>query len=568
MSYPVFAVIFIAAMVSAWVLYQARIQQNKVVIDLAEQGMSSATSAILKNQKLLTKDYAFWEETLIFSDNIVATGTVDESWAKRNIADYLNTSFHLDFTAIFNAEGILWLYQNEEIELQLQAEAISEALTRMKVFERLQVHWQKKPPEILSGYIYIGQQLYIIGTSLITSDNLELMPSEQDRTAFLVAKAVNPTLLEELEQLQNAEGLRLESLTDHSKHQHSAIETSITEAYMPIQNLNNETIAILCWKPLYRADDFYQQLIPWLIGFLLISGACIAIYIRKVQQEGNWLDGEIARRKQAERQLEEHKQKLEELVRERTDALFKALKAAELAGEEKSRFTARMSHEMRTPLNAISGFTQLLQFEETDPDKLEQLSEIHTASDRLLEIVNQVLNLSDLGVKHEELQNEHCSLDQVITPLLFEYQGSLKAKGTHIELVSPVMGETAVEVQLPVSILNHALKVLLDNACLYTHGNSKIELQVHQTDAYCELWVCDTGLGIPENKRDKLFQPFSRLHFDQLPNAKGVGLNLFMLRKQLEDLGADVQYVGTHQPQGSCFRLCLPLHKSKTGTAV
>lgn len=554
MSYPMFAVILIAAIVVAWVLHQAKQQQNKVVVDLAEQGMHSALSAMQKNQRLLTKDYAFWEETQVFSDAILASGSVDESWAKRNIGEYLNSSFHLDFTAVINAQQMTWLYQNPDVERAPQPEAITAALLQSGIFERLQVHWAKKPPEILSGFIYIDQQLYLIGTGLITTDDLELMPVEQNRTALVVAKAVGTEMLQELEQLQNANGLQLERLTEHLAHQNSH-STKSADAEVSIQNLNGENIAILYWTPLYHSDDFYQQLTPWLISFLLLSGLCIVIYMRQIRSEAAWLDGEIARRQQAEKRLAEHKDKLEQLVQERTEALYQALQAAELAGEEKSRFTARMSHEMRTPLNAISGFTQLLQMEETDPDKQEQLAEISTASARLLKIVNQVLSLSDLGVKHEDLKGEHCHLGEVMTPLLFEYQQ--KVASQHLELVHPVMGDTDVEVALPAQVLAHAVKVLLDNACLYNQLHGKIELQVQHTTQGYELWVCDTGLGVPDRSQNKLFQPFSRLHFDLRPNAKGVGLSLFMLRKQLEELGADVQYAGHHQPHGSCFKLCL-----------
>lgn len=550
MAYPVIGIMLIAVILLAWSIYRSRVHQTEMVAHLSEQTMEGSLSEMQKSLNFLVRDNAFWDETIKFYH------TRDQQWADRNIGQYLSDSFGLAGSLLLSERGIEWSWLAEK---GLSEPDIEKTLFVRGVWDTLQKNWQSVPPVSESAFIRINNKVYSFHGSLLTPEDGTLIPERSDRIALILLRPVDDTFLQNLSMLKHIEGIRLEVLDRYEDHQHREEPGHwVVEAHYPLRNLDDELVAMLSWYPAYRLEDVYREIRPWILAFIVISGSCFIWYVMRVRQTAFVLDQEISARKEAERLLEKHKATLEETVRSRTEALHRALLNEQSANEEKDRFTARMSHEMRTPLNAISGFTQLMQMELDDPEMLDCLAEIDIAGKRLLGIVDQVLNLSDSDQKYKFSQDHSCDLKQTLLPVLDECSDWLPEQGEALFEYAEL--PDSVELAMPADVLIEAVAGLIDNTRKYRVADEyhvRVALEVMETEI--EIRVLDKGLGVPEEECLKLFQPFSRLHFDLLPDIKGIGLTLFVIRKMMQSYGASINYCGAGiDGSGSCFTLLCP----------
>ncbi len=579
MAYPVVLIMVICVILLAWSLYHNRVQQTDMVAQLSELTVSNTIKASQKSLNLIVFDYALWNETVEFYHH------QDPDWAKKQIGLYLNETFDLDASLILNPEGrISWSYLHS---IDPAISDLERIFKDIGLLEQLAKDRHKQQPVPLSSYIVLNQQLYSIHAALLTSEADVSVPFSEN-AALIAIKVVDSELLENLAEQNQIESVKLELVSSFKEHNHEEHKGEwVVEAHLPLHDLKGQMVALLSWYPAYRLGDVYKGMRPWLLAFIVISGSCFLWYVYRVHSVASLLDKEMRRREQVEAELEAHKRDLQKQVDERTEALYDALVKANIASNEKSRFTEQMSHEMRTPLNAIIGFSQLLQADELEPDQEESIDEILNAGHRLLGIVNQVLNLADFDQNHDVQQSKTCKLHEVMGSLLPFYEQVFNGKGltfnvddctgvdcldeeslderclntqaSDVERYSNKHHTEGYTLALPASAFSNAIKTLLDNASLYSLPPGRVQLVVSCQDNLLEFQVMDTGIGLTEQQQAQLFQPFSRLHFEQLPNIEGIGLGLFMARKQLEQYNAKIEYVNNGQEVGSCFRLLIPL---------
>ncbi|WP_028301186.1 CHASE4 domain-containing protein [Oceanospirillum beijerinckii] len=548
MAYPVVVIMMISIGLLAWSLYHSRIKQTEIVAQLSERAMASSLLEADKALNLIALDYAYWDETIKFYHN------PDPDWAKKQIGLYLNETFNLSATLLLNQNNkVVWQYQHD---LGLPLAAVEKTLLDSGLMSQLSQHWESVPPKVLSSYMILGQEVYSFHAALLTSDEEGAQAKPHDRVALILLRRIDQAYLDTLAEKRQLEGLRLEQVTSLSGHDHRApMAQTVIEGHLPLRDLQGNMVALLSWYPEYRLADVYREMRPWLLAFIIISGSCFLWYVRRVRQVARILDNEILRRQQAEVELEQHQRHLEQLVEERTDALYEALQKAQAANEAKSRFTAGMSHEMRTPLNAIIGFAQILELDLEDKGQLESLQEILKAGTHLRGMVDQILNLTELDsvdAGNKEIQREPSA---ILLSVLNTFEQACGKKGLKFSVDEP---EQVKLIAVSDSLLENALSALLDNALNYTL-EGQVDISVSMDERYLIIEICDTGLGIKPTQREKLFQPFTRLHFDRLPNVEGVGLSLFMIQKQLEQYRASIEYQSREPVEGSCFRLRLPL---------
>ena len=221
--------------------------------------------------------------------------------------------------------------------------------------------------------------------------------------------------------------------------------------------------------------------------------------------------------------------------------LMRAKEAAEAANRAKSEFLSRMSHELRTPLNAILGFGQLLESDVEEPltiSQMENVEQITKAGWHLLELVNEVLDLSRIEAGKMQLQMTDLLLAEVvrecidlIMPLAAERQIQVN------DGISPCMPHHvhADRTRLKQVILNY-----LSNAVKYNRQGGEILLKCEQmAGGILRVSVSDTGPGIPESKLDELFQPFNRLDADDT-DVQGTGVGLAVVKRLVELMGGSV----------------------------
>ncbi len=274
------------------------------------------------------------------------------------------------------------------------------------------------------------------------------------------------------------------------------------------------------------------------------------------------LQAEVIERKRVQQQLElaredieRHSNQLEELVEQRTDELAVALDQAQAATRAKSAFLANMSHEIRTPMNAIIGLTHLLRRAGVNPDQDQRLVKIESASDHLLSIINDVLDLSKIEASKFSLEVSDFHLQSIIDHLLSLSNSQLKPKGVVLEVDTEGVPDW---LQGDPTRLRQALLNYLSNAIKFTEqGKITLRARILETEADSVLIrfeVQDSGIGIDANKLDNLFRVFEQGDVSTTRKYGGSGLGLSITRHLAQMMGGNVG-VESELGQGSCFWL-------------
>ncbi len=281
-------------------------------------------------------------------------------------------------------------------------------------------------------------------------------------------------------------------------------------------------------------------------ALFMLLGACLASIGLTVA---------VRRREKMSLELEQYRLHLESEVQERTAALSIAKEAAEAASRAKSTFLANMSHELRTPMNAIMGMTELSLRKATDPKLRDHLGKIDTASHHLLEVINDILDISSIEAERLTLEHENFVLADVMANCTDLIAPKVSAKGLelHIDLPAdiarlPLSGDAF---RLGQIILNY-----LANAVKFTEQGSvtvRVGLIESLPDAVmlrCE--VSDTGIGIPSEHQRRLFSTFEQADNSMTRKYGGTGLGLVICKRLVHMMGGEVG-VESAIGQGSRF---------------
>ena len=252
-------------------------------------------------------------------------------------------------------------------------------------------------------------------------------------------------------------------------------------------------------------------------------------------------------------------------LRNKNEQLARALEAARSATEAKSRFLASVSHELRTPLNGIIGFSELMhdgRLGAVSADQLDVLGDILASARHLLQLINDILDLSKVEAGKMLFHPERCQVGRLVSEVRDVVRPLAEQKGLRLSVEVP---EDLVA-ELDMSRFKQILYNYLSNAVKFTPPNGSIFLRVtQQDDAFFKVEVEDTGIGIPPGEISRLFQ-----EFQQLPNSRkaeqGTGLGLALTRHIVEAQGGSVA-VRSVLERGSVFSAVLPM-RAGTGTVM
>jgi hypothetical protein len=250
-------------------------------------------------------------------------------------------------------------------------------------------------------------------------------------------------------------------------------------------------------------------------------------------------------------EIKQAQMRLEEL----NNALRTARDEADRANQTKSEFLSSMSHELRTPMNAILGFGQLLNYDDTlTTEQKDNVQEILKAGDHLLSLINEVLDLAKVESGQIDLSLESVEVCEVVEECL-SLVSALAAKR---DIKISHRGLKGAAVRADNTRLKQVLLNLLSNAIKYnrTGGSILIEVTPEGSDRL-RIMVTDTGSGIPAEKMNELFKPFSRL-VDDSSGIEGSGIGLTITRRIVELMGGTVD-VKSEVGVGSTFWIELPL---------
>tara|TARA_R110002111_G_scaffold258083_1_gene326812 strand:+ start:40861 stop:42558 length:1698 start_codon:yes stop_codon:yes gene_type:complete len=270
---------------------------------------------------------------------------------------------------------------------------------------------------------------------------------------------------------------------------------------------------------------------------------------------------DITERLKSQNKLDEYLERLKQSRRElkrKNYELKSAQKNVERANQAKSEFLANMSHEVRTPMTSILGYTEILKEKSGSRDNLELIEIIQSNGTHLLEVINDILDISKIEMGNFEIKKVHCSPTQVLQNVIEQYASKASKKGLSIQ--SKYHDSVPETIQTDPLRLKQVLSNLVSNAIKFTESGS-IDLEVRaffqsKNDRLLQYIVSDTGIGIPAEKLKKIFDPFAQADSSISRNYGGIGLGLTLSHKLVQLLGGNLTVQSTVN-QGSLFAVTL-----------
>ena len=244
-------------------------------------------------------------------------------------------------------------------------------------------------------------------------------------------------------------------------------------------------------------------------------------------------------------------------------ALSDAVAAAETANRAKSTFLSNMSHDIRTPMNAIIGFTTLALSNIDDKDRVKDyLAKTLASSNHLLSLINDVLDMSRIESGKIHLEEVEVNLSDVLHDLKTIVSGKIYAK--QLELYMDATDVTDEDVYCDKTRLNQILLNLLSNAIKFTPAGGTVSVRVRQLAGKVhgcgqyEFRIKDNGIGMSPEFAQKIFEPFERERTSTVSRIQGTGLGMAITKNIVDMMGGTIE-VQTAQGKGSEFIICLPL---------
>ena len=248
--------------------------------------------------------------------------------------------------------------------------------------------------------------------------------------------------------------------------------------------------------------------------------------------------------------------------RNMNQALSEAVRAAETANRAKSNFLSNMSHDIRTPMNAIIGFTTLAVSNIDDKKRVrDYLGKILSSSNHLLSLINDILDMSRIESGKIHLEETEVSLSDVLHDLKTIISGQIHAK--QLELYMDAMDVTNEDVYCDKTRLNQVLLNLLSNAVKFTPAGGTVSVRIRQCpgtqkgSGLYEIRVKDNGIGMSQEFVKKIFSPFERERTSTVSRTQGTGLGMAITKNIVNMMGGTIE-VHTEQGKGTEFIVRLP----------
>ena len=343
--------------------------------------------------------------------------------------------------------------------------------------------------------------------------------------------------------------------------------------YCPIENNNTMLICIVEKSVVDNVLKDYQKTIGFttllMAGFILLlfAGLFYSISRRSLaEQKAEYEKRNNEIQTQAMKEMEESNKKLKKAK----DITTEALQTAENANKAKTDFLSNMSHDIRTPMNAIIGMTSLIRYDAGNKDKvIEYADKIDISSQHLLGIINDVLDMSKIEAGKTVFKYNDFSILNFIQEINTLFQSQIDEKKQTLTIIKENIRHEWVngdQVHLMQIFSN-----LLSNAVKYTQEGGKIQFLVEECETKSSVYakyrflVSDNGMGMSADFKETIFDPFTRAESSMTNKIQGTGLGMAITRNLVKAMGGTID-LESELGQGSCFEVLIDMRIAEERT--
>lgn len=437
---------------------------------------------------------------------------------------------------------------NEKVQSMVRADRRSyEAFLPLKMPDN-SIVWAKVMGFLTDEYIDGKQVAY---TTMI--DVTELMQIQKERSiaydnipGFIVRHRILPDgiiMLDATEQIAEIFDIRLEDIQSKDPFSVLAEESrELVRSRIPALRRREPLEATICATDKYGHDRWFH-----------IKSTCIDMISNDPVYLTTFIDiTDITELRELQRKLEE-----------RTDMLNEALEAARCANAAKSDFLSRMSHDIRTPMNAITGMTEIASAHIDDKERVRDcLQKIRLSSHHLLGLINDVLDISKIESGNFQINKAPLCLPTELNEVIMIVLPEVRARQQRFDVY--IKGLCCENFNCDALRLRQILLNLLSNAIKFTPDKGRIilEVEMKKTEAADNAILCftvsDNGMGIKQDYLEQIFEPFTRERDSRTDRIEGSGLGM-AITKRLTDLLEGEITVESQLGQGTTFKVRLPM---------
>lgn len=345
--------------------------------------------------------------------------------------------------------------------------------------------------------------------------------------------------------------------------------------YCPIENNNTMLICIVEKSVVDNVLEDYQKTIVFetilMAGFILLLfvGLFYSISRRSLaEQKAEYEKRNNEIQTQAMKEMEESNKKLKKAK----DITTEALQTAENANKAKTDFLSNMSHDIRTPMNAIIGMTSLIRYDAGNKDKvIEYADKIDISSQHLLGIINDVLDMSKIEAGKTVFKYNDFSILNFIQEINTLFRSQIDEKKQTLTIIKENIRHEWVngdQIHLMQIFSN-----LLSNAVKYTQEGGKIQFLVEECETKSSVYakyrflVSDNGMGMSADFKETIFDPFTRAESSMTNKIQGTGLGMAITRNLVKAMGGTID-LESELGQGSCFEVFIDLRIAENRTVA